>query len=367
MKIVNIVPEASYRGLKGVNYSSLSNLASSPQAYKIGEQRDEGDESSAMLLGTAVDLLLTNKEKFDNEVYVMTASKPSVETMLMYCTRLAETGNTAIAYGASGYKISPDAVAKKFDKEGRAYYDALMAAKGKKIIDAEELFKANQIVTELTSNPFTKRYFIEEDGVDLLFQVPIAWNIQFKSLITGENEIAPAKSMLDVIRIDHHNKLIQPVDLKTGGEGFMKSFWRYHRYLQGTMYTDAVVCAEWDDGAADKQYEIEPMRFVYADTNLLYNPVVYKMTPKDLHAGRSGIDYIEPMSMANLVLNDVKVGPEGEVDTIHFGTLGQTKRKGYIQLTAELDWHIKNDKWDYDYNTYQKNGEIDINAFAVKF
>ena len=355
MKIMNTVPEEVYRDLEGVNYSSLSNLASGPRAYQAEKAAGEPD-SPAVILGSVVDMLLTDKQKFDKEVYVMTASKPSAETMLRYCTRLAETGNTAIAYGASEYKISPDAVSKKFDKEGKAYYDALMAAKGKKIIDADGMFTANNIVENLKTNPFTKKYFMPEDGVDLLFQVPIQWNIHFKSLISGETAVAPAKSMLDVIRIDHRNKLIQPVDLKTGGEGFWKSFWRYHRYLQASMYTDAVVCAEWDSDVS--KYEIEPMKFVYTDTNLFYNPVVYKMDPKDIHAGRAGIDYIEPIGG--------KLGGQG-ADTIVFGTLGQTKRKGYQQLTAELDWHIKNEKWDYDYDTYKKNGEIEVSAFGVKF
>ncbi len=356
MKIVNVVPEETYRGLEGVNYSSLSSLANSPQAYRIGEQKTDGDQSPAMILGSVVDLLLTNKEKFDSEVYVMTASKPGSEMMLRYCLTLAETGDQVKAYDESGFKLSLSAIANKFDKEGRAYYDALIAAEGKMIIDAEALFTANQIVTQLTTNPFTKRYFIkEDDSIDLLFQVPIQWNIHFISLITTEADIVPAKSMLDVIRIDHRQKLIQPVDLKTGGEGFMKSYWKYHRYLQGAMYTDAVVTAEWSEDIS--KYDVEPMRFVYADTNLFYNPVVYKMTPKDVHIGRSGINYIEPIGG--------KVAGQG-IDSVIFGTLGQLKRKGYLQLTAELDWHRKNDKWEYDYDTYRKHGEIDINAFAVK-
>jgi len=354
-RILNVVPESAYRGYDGVNYSSLSNLANSPQKFRI-EEAAEDSESSAMLLGTVVDLLLTNKQKFDDEVYVMTAAKPSAETMLKYCNTLAETGDSAKAYQASGYKISPNAVATKFDKEGRAYFDALLVGQGKKIVDAEMLFTANQIVMQLINNPYTKKYFIEEDGVDLLFQVPIVWEIPFVSLITGENAVAPAKSMLDVIRIDHRSKLIQPVDLKTGGEGFMKSYWRYHRYLQGAMYTDAVHTAQWDRGTDLRGYTLEPMRFVYADTNLLHSPVIYKMTEKDVHAGQEGISYIEPISGS--VAEDK--------DTIYFGTLGQTKRKGYIQLTAELDWHTKMDIWSYDYDTYQKNGEVDINAFAVK-
>jgi hypothetical protein len=353
-RILNVVPEKDYRGLEGVNYSSLSNLASSPQSYKAEERKEE---TSYMLLGSVVDLLLTNKQRFDDEVYVMTAKKPSAETMLTYCSTLAETGDSLKAYHASGYKITPNAVATKFDKEGRAYFDALLEGQGKMIIDAEMLFTANQIVAELTSNPFTKRYFIEEDGVDLLFQVPITWSIKFKSLITGENAIAPAKSMLDVIRIDHHNKKIQPVDLKTGGEGFIKSFWRYHRYLQAAMYTDAVACSQWDRGTDLREYTLEPMRFVYADTNLFLSPTVFKMSSKDIAVGREGIDYIEPIS------GSVKQ----DVDTIYFGTLGQTKRKGYIQLTAELDWHMKNDRWNYPYEIYKNNGEVDFSAFGVKF
>ena len=360
-RILNVVPESAYRGYDGVNYSSLSNLANSPQKFRI-EEAAEDSESSAMLLGTVVDLLLTNKQKFDDEVYVMTAAKPSAETMLKYCNTLAETGDSAKAYQASGYKISPNAVATKFDKEGRAYFDALLVGQGKKIVDAEMLFTANQIVMQLINNPYTKKYFIEEDGVDLLFQVPIVWEIPFVSLITGENAVAPAKSMLDVIRIDHHNKLIQPVDLKTGGEGFMKSFWRYHRYLQGAMYTDAVHTAQWDRGPDLRGYTLEPMRFVYADTNLFYSPTIYNMTEKDVHAGQEGISYVEPIGGKVANFDDTAVG----VDSIAWGTLGQSKRKGYIQLTAELDWHLKNDMWDYPYEIYKKHGEVDINAFGIK-
>jgi hypothetical protein len=82
------------------------------------------------------------------------------------------------------------------------------------------------------------------------------------------------------------------------------------------------------------------------------------MTEKDVHVGREGVSFIEPIGG--------KLGGQG-ADDIIFGTLGQTKRKGYIQLTAELDWHLKNDMWDYPYEIYKKHGEIDINAFGIKF
>jgi hypothetical protein len=129
------------------------------------------------------------------------------------------------------------------------------------------------------------------------------------------------------------------------------------------MYTDAVMTAQWDRGTDTRDYEIETMRFVYADSNLFYNPVVYKMSEKDIHAGREGIDYLEPFMGADIKYTDEKV--KG-IDLLAFTPLGQTKRKGYIQLTAELDWHTKNDIWSYDYETYKKNGEIEVSAFGVK-
>jgi len=156
--------------------------------------------------------------------------------------------------------------------------------------------------------------------------------------------------MLDVIRIDHSTQTIQPIDLKTGGEGFMKSYWKYKRYLQASMYTDAVVKAEWDGDI--NGYDVMPMMFIYADTSLKCNPLIYKSTPKDIHVGRAGIDYLEPFSV--------------EDHNAAFGTFGNIKTKGYERLTAEFDWHIKNNIWSYDYDTYQKNGEVEISAFSVK-
>ena len=362
--IVNHISEKEYRELNAVSYSSLSKLAKSPQAYKLSEEAVAEEDTSAMALGSVVDILLTDKEKFDSEVYVMTANKPDSEMMLTYCRVYAETGNSASAHTASGYKISQSAVATKFDKEGRHYYDALITGQGKIIIDSETLFTANTIVKELTENPFTKKYFVKEDGVDLLFQVPIEWNIHFTSLTDNKPSVMKAKSLLDIIRVDHYNKVIQPVDLKTGGEGFMKSYWRYARYLQGAMYTDATMFASWDKPEIAQEYAIQCMKFVYADTNLFYSPVIYNMTPKDVHAGRSGIDYIEPIDVAKIM--DSHIGPEGGVDTVYFATLGQTKRKGYQRLAAELDWHINNDVWNYNYDTYVKGAEVEINAFGVK-
>jgi len=359
MNIINTISEEQYHSYDGVNYSLLSALVDGPQFYAAKKIAGESD-TPAIILGSVVDMLLTDVDKFDKTVYVMTANKPGSELMQTFCEIFAETGNQESAREGSGFKIGTDAIMKKFDKEGRNYYNALIAGQGKMIIDADGLFRANAIVKELTENPFTKKYFVKEPDVDLLFQVPIEWNAQFKSLTDNKFCTMSSKSMLDVIKIDHVAKTIQPVDLKTGAEGFMKSYWRYKRYLQASMYTDAVINSTWDK--INIEYSIEPLIFVYADSNLKFKPVIYKSTLKDIYVGRAGVDYIEPLLMSYTK----KDNPTSEADSITWGTLGQTKRKGYQRLVAELDWHIKNDIWDYDYDTYINDGEKDINAFGVK-
>jgi len=341
--MINQVSEKVFKETKGVSYSRLSKLGESPQAYQAALV--EEPDSSAITLGTAVDIKLTDPDRFDEEIYVMTTDKPESKMMLKYVEEMVVSGDSHKAHAVSGFKLGHDAVYKKFDKEGRGYFDALVSAEGKKILDAEDLFKANQIVTTLQTNPYTKKYFIPEDGVDLIFQPRILWDLMYYSLLEeGKTATVQAKSVLDVIRIDHKNKVIQPVDLKTGAESFMKSYWRYKRYLQGAMYSTAVYKALEENS----EYEVKNMKFVFADTNLYYPPRIYNMTFHDLNIGTHGIKHmtIKPTGLAHL-------------DT--------WKIKGYAQLAAELEWHQKMDKWDYSYDVYQRDGEVDIDAFTFKF
>jgi hypothetical protein len=335
-----------FRAFKGVSYSRLSNLANGPQAYKAGLEEDPS--SSAISLGTGVDLMLTEPDKFVEEIYVMSAEKPGSELMQNYVETLHKTSDKEAAWKASGFNISQERVEKKFATEGKQYYDALQTAGDKKILDVTDMFKANQMVAALKANPFTKKYFIAEDGVELLFQFPITWTIGINEIGTGKIRAVNAKSVLDVIRIDHKNKIIQPIELKTGAEGFFKSFWRWKRYLQGSMYHNAVLDLFWENAPVGEDYKIENIKFVYADTNLILPPIIYNMTESDLTIGRLG-------RYANVFVGNSQ-----------FAYSDRLKYKGYVRLVEELDWHQRTNQWDYSYDVYQNNGEVDIDAFIVK-
>jgi len=347
--MITQVSKEVFTNTQGVSYSRLSKLAESPQAYLAGLADDPS--SSAISLGSAVDILLTDSKRFDEEIYVMTANKPNSEMMLKFVEQYVLCGgNAEMAHNNSDFKISTEAVMKKFEKEGRAYYDALQAAGKRQILDADDMFKANQIVQQLQTNPFTRQYFIAGDGVDLIFQPHILWNLPFRSLVAdGKIRAIQAKSVLDVIRIDHNKKVIQPIELKTGAESFMKSYWRYKRYLQGSMYTNALYSSIKREDL--DLYKVDNIRFVYADTNMWYSPRIYKMTDDDVRKGQEG----QPYRML------------GNNPPSHFGYSKNFRVKGYTQLASELDWHKKMDLWEYSYDVYQSNGEVDIDAFVFKF
>lgn len=341
----------TFKDTKALSFSRLSKLADGPKIYKASLEEDKS--SSGLTFGSLVDTLLTNPDNFNNEFYVMTADKPDSPLMSKFCEVYAQTYNSDEAYKASGFKISLGQVLSKFNTEGRAYYDALVFGKDKKVVDSASVFAAQQAVNMLKTNEFTSKYFDREQGykgIDIYFQVPIIW----KSWVTklpythpeNPEEIEVTfKGLLDVVVFDNHTKTIEIIDVKTGAEGFFKAFWKYRLYLQGGMYyygLDKLICQ-----AKMNDWIVKPTKFVYIDSNLFNQPVIYKMTKSDVYHSRIG--YYPKI-----------YGPNDP-------NIAKLKFKGYETLAAELDWHIRNDKWDYSYDIYMNNGEVEIDAFNPKF
>lgn len=345
--MITTVTKEVFKETQAMSFSRLSKLAEGPQAYKAS--LEEKEFTLGLAFGSVVDVLLTSPETFDNEFYVMASDKPSSDMMIKFCEVYAETDDQQKAHAASGFKIGLNAVISKFQLEGKPYYDSLILGKGKRIIDASMLFAANQAVNTLKSNPFTAKYFNPEDGIEIQHQVPIIWEswVTKLPLTDSENpeEIKIAfKGIIDLIRINHKTKTIEIIDIKTGGEGFWKAFWRYKLYLQGSMYyygLDSIV-----NNSELKGYSVQKTKFIYIDSNLYYPPLVYRMNTSDIYHGRNG--YYPKI-----------YGPRDP-------KISELKYKGYERLAAELDWHIRNDKWDYSYDVYATNGEVEIDAFNPK-
>lgn len=336
--MIETMTKEAFHAVQGVSYSKLSKLADGPIAYLSSLERPP--KGSGLDLGSLVDKKLTDPDHFNDEFYVMTATIPESDMMKAFAEVYAETGDQEEAWRKSGFKIGLDRVLTKFQTEGLQYYNALILGKDKNIVDASMVMKANQIVNQLQSNPFTKKYFIpENDSIEIKFQVPIIWKANILDLITDSTLEVVFKGIIDILYIDHHNKLIYVFDIKTGSEGFFKSFWKFKYYLQGSMYTEGVLEVF---GEQFPDYNIIPAKFVYADANLIHPPTIFSMTNEDVVCGKHGY-YAH--------------GPSG---------VSKLKYKGYVQLAEELNWHINTNQWDYPYEVYKTNGEVEIDAFTIK-
>lgn len=355
--MLRTITREEFSQAQAVSFSRLAALANSPQAYRSGLEEEKS--SSGLTFGSLVDSLLTQPEKLNNDFYVMTAKKPESEMMLRFAEKFAESGDIVLAYNLSGYKISIDALKTKFDKEGKAYYDALKASKGKEVISFDMMTNANKVVSMLKNNPFTKKYFEPSEDVEILYQVPILWEFEGRFL-PDENISAkiPSKILLDIIRIDHKARTIEPIDIKTGAEGFMKAYWKYRLYLQGSLYYYGVNNAVIQSENKSQYYRVLNTKFIYSDSDGVFPPVIYRMTDNDLTIGREGY---YPMQILSTCVSTVCDGP-----LVAFPST-KPKYKGFVRLAEELLWHKNNDLWDYPYDVYQSQGEIEIDSFIPKF
>ena len=307
--------EVEYRGKEAVSYSLLSAFDTHVK-YGKGDQKTE---SSSFRFGSLVDCLLTSPEEFDKD-YVIYAGEVPTGQMGQYCKYLLESEPFDMtpeltAYNKVGFKRdSLDKVIARFEKEGKAYYDAMEAAKGKTIISPDENAKAVQLVNTVYTSPFTSYLFKKlPQGVDRKFQYPVYW----------EYAGVECKSLLDMIIIDHNNMAVYPVDIKTTSyavEKFDGSFEKFKYYLQAAFYTEALKYAF-------PEYEIKPFRFVVIHSELLDPPIVWLVGKKALEVGKYG--------------GKLKSGREV---------------RGFDELVREYKWHKAHNLWDVSREVYESGG-----------
>lgn len=325
-KSKNVVQE--YRAKEAINYSSLSALATGPQAYIA---RDQIEEIPAFRKGSAVDCLLTTPDDFYSDFYVMTINKVPSGMMFKYVEELFRTDSHEQAYAASGYKLKPESIKEKFEAEGKEYYTSLKDARGKTILGYEEYNQVQMAVKQVKEGDFTAKYFKKSINEDhkILYQFPIYWEMEGQS----------CKSLLDLLVIDHANKEIFPIDLKTTGKSalnFRSAFMKWKYYLQAAFYTEAVNF--WKNNDTDlANYTVKNFKFIVVETMGNNAPVIYETSDSDLFVGRnSGED-----QYGNYI-------------------------KGFIELVSDLNYHEEHGVWDFPKEIYTNHGVAILDTMKVK-
>lgn len=272
------VTEPEYRADDALSYSTLAKFAR--EGFDMLGSLFDKVETPSLTFGSAVDALITGgQEEFDKNFFVANfpTIKDSVEKVVK--SLFASYGTTCrtindikeadviTATEVNGFQLNwkPETRAKVIKEQGFEYYSLMFLAKDKKIISEELKQKIDNAVEALRTSEATKFYF--EPNNPFNKDIERFYQLKFKANINGID----FRCMADEIVVDHKNKVIYPVDLKTSSHTeweFYKSFaqWRYD--IQSRLYW-RIIRANMDKDEVYKDYELADYTFIVVNKETL--------------------------------------------------------------------------------------------------
>ena len=207
------------------------------------------EEKKHFLIGDAVDIQLTRSmEEFNQKFHISNLqNKPSdtiksiinqvydhvreiygreIQTIDRYADAILDACND---HNYQSRWIDNTRISKVV--EAWEYWEDLKSAEGKTVLSSEENDLISQIVMSIRTSPNTSKYFQTSKDVEVLYQLAIYFPYQG----------VDCKALLDMVVINHKEKTIQPIDIKTMGDQsiyFPKSL-RQRRYdinIKSSLY-----------------------------------------------------------------------------------------------------------------------------------
>lgn len=238
------VSEEVYRADPAISYSTLSFFER--KGFRYLPDLDKKVDASYFRHGSLVDCLLTDPESFEERFYVSDVSRPSdtiakmvediLDTTKLKYSSLEEVPNEILLKALNDQRYYLNWADKKrveyLIEKGGPFYELTIKSQGKSIIDNNDLSLAKDSVSTLKTNDYTAKYFVKNPykKIDHLYQ--LKFKIPYKN--------GAVRCMYDLILVDHENKVIIPIDLKTTGkdeEEFEGSFIDFKYILQAQLYT----------------------------------------------------------------------------------------------------------------------------------
>jgi hypothetical protein len=339
--------EAQYRAIYLDSSSSLKDFSMDRKKYHkkyILNQVVEDEESKAATTGRLVETLLMEPHLFDEKFHISTCMSTPTAMMLDFVEALykytvdATTEDGMVtrsfedmckdAYADAGFKITLDAVLKKFiGSEAEIYYKEIREVRSKKltVVTTKEIENAEKVVLELRTNPVTAEIvnLVNDTQYSVFNQLQVEGYEVFGHMF---------KSMMDKVILDHKAKTVQVYDLKCtwSVENFYSEYYLYRRaYIQGFLYHKAAETWASEMGYGD--YTILYPRFIVCDSTNYSNPLVYVMSVDSMDNALNGFE--------------------------HNGR----QYPGVAQLIEDLKWTLDNDVWNISRENHINNGIVNLN------
>ncbi|MEI8254029.1 MAG: hypothetical protein WCG25_10195, partial [bacterium] len=191
------------------------------------------------------------------------------------------------------------------------------------VVTTLDVTNAEKIVEELKTN------FVTKDIVNLVSSDK--WEVHKQLQVEGYKiGNLQFKSMMDLVHLDHVNKVIQVYDLKTTWaiENFMEDYYLYRKgWIQAYVYHCAI---QHYRNVNFSGYSIKPIQFIVCDSTNYYNPLIYALTFDDLKEAKDGFEY------------------KGR------------KYEGVTSLVVALEWAQTENVWNLSKANYDSNGIVNL-------
>lgn len=311
------VSEEQYRDLNCLSYSLVSKYER--EGFDcIADLFNTKEDTPSLRFGSLVDCLFTNKDAFD-DIYALEdcilpsdAVKKIMDTLYSNYpgSYFDELPTEIVLSNATGYydNLKDETKYKKLKEAGKDYYDMLVKNEGKIIINIDEYTKAVECINSLKNHRVISEILENKYNTELFYQLKFTEHI---------NEIG-VKCMFDMLYVNHNDKTIQPIDLKTTSkptykfnESFM--YWRYYR--QAELYT--MILQKNIRGTEFEDYKILPFLFFVVNSNTADTLVFqFKLVPEFYTKNK-----IRPITevleeMYNLIVSEAKLPNNYSADGI---------------------------------------------------
>lgn len=277
--------EKSYRADKSAwNYTTIKNWTKKTARgwKKLHIDGNDEDEkiTDEMKAGSLLDCrLLENDQIFDSKYHITGIEKkltPNNKKFVdnLYKLTLQETDENGVFIGdfseifQKAYDLA-EIKSPKFPKfleeftgsETEQMYQEMRSQTGKTCVTIQEIESADQAAKTLKTHPNTSWLF----KLELKTQVPIKFEY---------NDVL-FRAMIDILGIDHENKEIHDIDLKTNWQAlnFENTYSDLCYYYQDGIYSKAV------EAFRDEfypEYTIKPFSFMVIGMLGLYDPVIHR-------------------------------------------------------------------------------------------
>lgn len=281
------LPEEQYHSYPAWSYSLIAKYAREGFS-SLATLHDRTAPTPSMEFGSLFDSILTKGRKTLDDYAVVDFSIPDAEKKVLdaLATRtdipFYEVSMTTFLEAADSVsyqmKWKPDTRYEKVAKYSD-YYDNIRS--GKKIVSQKDWDDAIEMARIFRNDPYLKTIFgvKSTDDVEFIYQAQFV----FDYLIDGE--VVKVKFMPDLIIVNHTEKTIRLVDLKTSampGYEFADNFLKYRYDIQGELYTEGMSCIISNDDEY-RDYTILP--YLFTDVSRTDKiPVTYEI---DLSRGFS--------------------------------------------------------------------------------